>query len=75
MEKIIDLNKSVYELCKENPEIIEIMQKIGFSDIALPGMVNTVGRFMTINKGAQMKKLDINDIRKTFIQNGFEVTE
>lgn len=75
MERTVDLNKSIYELSKETPEIVQIMKELGFSDIDVPGMLNTVGRFMTINKGAAMKKLDINRIKDTFIQKGYKVIE
>ncbi|MDF2841092.1 MAG: hypothetical protein K0Q99_1864 [Clostridia bacterium] len=73
MEKQVDLNKSVYELCKEYPEVAQIMQGIGFEDIANPGMLNTVGRFMTIAKGAQMKNIDMDSIKKAFEAKGFSV--
>lgn len=73
MEKRIDLNKSVYEICKEYPEVIEIMKEIGFSDIAHPGMLNTAGRFMTIPKGAEMKKINMDTIKEAFESRGFAV--
>jgi hypothetical protein len=75
MEKIINFNKSVYELSKENPEIIQIMKELGFTDIDKPGMLNTMGRFMTINKGIVMKKLPIDRIKETFILKGYTVIE
>ncbi|MDF2532933.1 MAG: hypothetical protein K0Q65_2514 [Clostridia bacterium] len=73
MDKQIDLNKSVYELCSQYPEVIQIMQEIGFKDIANPAMLNTAGRFMTIAKGAAMKNIDMDMIRKAFSAKGFEV--
>lgn len=75
MEKFVDFNKSIYELSKDSPEIIQIMKGLGFSDIDIPGMLNTVGRFMTIKKGAAIKNLDINRIKDAFIQNGYKITE
>ena len=47
MGKTVDLSKSVYEVCKKYPDIIEIMKKLGFESITNPGMLNTAGRFMT----------------------------
>jgi hypothetical protein len=73
MEKQIDLNKSVYELCSQYPEIKQIMQEIGFKDIANPAMLNTAGRFMTIPKGAAMKGIDMEVIKQTFEAKGFKV--
>jgi hypothetical protein len=74
-EKIIDLKKSVYDLCNENSEVIEILADLGFKDITKPGMLNTAGRFMTIKKGAVMKKIDINLIKDEFNKHGFKVLE
>lgn len=71
--KQIDLNKSVYELCSENPELPELLAELGFKDITKPGMLPTVGRFMTISKGAMMKKIDLNVIRDILKTHGYEV--
>lgn len=69
----IDLNKSVFELCAENPELPELLAELGFKDITKPGMLSTVGRFMTIPKGALMKKIDLNAIKDTLKAHGYEV--
>lgn len=74
-EKQINLKKSVYELCHEYPELINLLDEIGFHDITKPGMISTAGRFMTIPKGAAIKKIDINYIRKVFTDHGFTVNE
>lgn len=71
--KEVDLNKSVYELCSQHPEIIQIMQDIGFKDITNPAMLNTAGRFMTIVKGAAMKNIDMDIIKQAFEVKGFKV--
>ena len=73
MNKEIDLNKSVYELCSQYPEILQIMQEIGFKDITNPAMLNTAGRFMTISKGAAMKNIEIDIIKQAFEAKGFSV--
>ena len=33
MEKVIDLNKTVFELCNEDPAIKDILADSGFTDI------------------------------------------
>lgn len=73
LDKEIDLNKSIYELCSQHPEIVQIMQEIGFKDIANPAMLNTAGRFMTIAKGAAMKNIDIDIIKQAFEARGFRL--
>lgn len=74
-KKIIDLNKSVYELCREYPELPGILHDIGFVDIVKPGMLASVGRFMTLKKGAVMKKINLDDIKDALSTNGYDVTD
>jgi hypothetical protein len=75
MARILDLSKSVYELCKEDESIVEIMKELGFESIASPGMLNTAGRLMTIPKGAAMKKIPLDKIKEVFISKGYEIKE
>lgn len=72
---VIDLNKTVYELCSQNEDIAGILAEIGFKDITKPGMLNTAGRFMTIPKGAKAKGFDLEEIKKEFIKRGYEIKE
>lgn len=75
MKKIINLNDSIYDIYNKIPEIVEIMYGYGFHDIVKPGMIKTAGRYMTIPKGAAMKKLDISEIKKDLINKGYEIIE
>ena len=71
MEKKLDLSKSVYDLVKEYPEVTEIMKKLGFSEITNKVMLNSVGKIMTIPKGAKMKGVSMIDIVGAFMKAGF----
>ncbi|MDF2699802.1 MAG: threonyl-tRNA synthetase [Haloplasmataceae bacterium] len=51
------------------------MKTLGFENIANPMMLNTAGRFMTIKKGAEMKKIDLEKVKEEFIRNGFKIIE
>lgn len=75
MMKTIDLNKTVYELCSEYPEVQEILIKLGFKDLATPSMLKTVGKFMILPKGAAMKRIELELIKETFRKEGYEVKE
>lgn len=75
MDNTIDLSKSVYEICKDHPEVVEIMKELGFESIANPAMRNTAGRFMTIPKGAAMKNISLDKIKEVFGSKGFNVIE
>lgn len=74
-EKRIDLNQSVYLLCRQYPELIALLEDMGFKDITKPGMLASAGRFMTIPKGAALKKLDIDTIKQQLAESGFTVNE
>ncbi|MDI9441520.1 MAG: DUF1858 domain-containing protein [Firmicutes bacterium] len=74
MEKIIDLNKTVYELVQEHPELVEIMAELGFASITNPAMLKTAGRIMTLPKGAAMKGKDLEEIKVELTKRGYTVT-
>ena len=74
MEKKLDLSKSVYDLVKEYPEVTEIMKSLGFSEITNKVMLNSVGKIMTIPKGAKMKGVSMVDIVGAFMKAGFTLT-
>lgn len=71
MAKIIDLNEPVYEIYMKYPEISDILYQLGFHDIVKPGMINTVGRVMTLHKGATMKKIDFEVIEQALLDKGY----
>ncbi len=71
--KTIDLGQTVYSLCMQHPELPKILKELGFSDIAKPGMLHTAGRFMTIPKGAALKKLDMDKIKAGLNAHGFKI--
>ncbi|HQL35123.1 MAG TPA: DUF1858 domain-containing protein [Bacillota bacterium] len=69
----IDLSKTVYELSREYPEIVDIMKELGFESITNAGMLNTAGRFMTIPKGAEMKGISMEKISQAFESKGYSI--
>ncbi|MDO3413113.1 DUF1858 domain-containing protein [Saccharibacillus sp. CPCC 101409] len=73
MGKRIDLGRTVYELVSEEPEVAAIMAELGFRKISEPGMLETMGKFMTPLKGAKMKRIDPGKLREAFEARGYEV--
>lgn len=73
MAKTLDLSKSVYDLVKEYPEVVDIMKDLGFSEITNKVMLNSVGKIMTIPKGAKMKGIPMPDIIAAFMGHGFSL--
>jgi hypothetical protein len=58
-----------------HPDVKDILFDLGFKDIVKPGMLQTVGRFMTIQKGAELKNIALTQVKETFNQHGYEITE
>ena len=73
MAKKLDLGKPVYELTKEYPKLIEIMAGLGFTEITKKPMLNSVGRIMTIPKGAKMKNISMMNVITALMGKGFEL--
>lgn len=73
--KVINLKDSVYTLCTRYPELMEVMSQLGFTDITKPGMLQTAGRFMTLQKGAALRRMNLEELIGKLRQAGFEVQQ
>lgn len=62
---------TIYDLVTAYPEVKDIMVELGFREIIKPGMLQSVGRFMTIEKGSKMKNIDMKIIEKIFFDRGY----
>ena len=51
MNKEINLDQSLLSLVTTDPELIDILYDLGFTQIKAPGMIQTAGRFMTLRSG------------------------
>ena len=71
MQNMIDLDKSVYEICTKFPAIKDLMAENGFKEITEPGRLQTMGRFMTIPKGCAHKSVDLEELKDVFRAHGF----
>lgn len=69
--KYIDLSTSIYELTTAYPELLSIMKELGFHDITNPLMLQTMGKIMTIPKGARVKQISLDHIIATLQEHGF----
>lgn len=73
MSKKLNLNNAVFELTEQYPELIDIMAKLGFTEITKQSVLHSVGKIMTIPKGAKMKNISMLDVVTTLTANGFEL--
>lgn len=75
MDKVIDLSKSVYEICDEYPEVIGKLMTLGFESLEDSTMRNTAGRFVTLPRAAKMKNVPLDKIKDMFRIYGYEIKE
>lgn len=73
MDNVIDLSIPVAEVIEKQPEVLDVLVELGFKPLANPVMRNTVGRVVSIKKGAGMNSIDLNKIKQTLELNGYEV--
>ncbi len=71
----ISVNTKIHDLIKSYPDIKEIMQSLGFDNIVNPIMLNTVGKFMTIKTGSEMKKINMDLIIQKFSEYNYELED
>lgn len=70
---VISRTQSIYDLVTAHPEVADIMVEIGFKDIIKPGILQSMGKMMTLEKGAKMKKIQMSEIIATFKNRGYEL--
>ncbi|MCK5388699.1 MAG: DUF1858 domain-containing protein [Candidatus Izimaplasma sp.] len=75
MEKMISLTDSIYNIVNKYDEVIKIMEILGFEGMTNKTTINTVGRIMTLEKGAKFKNIDVKIIKDEFEKHGFIVKE
>lgn len=71
MEKRIDLTQNVYRLTQTYPELIDILASLGFAEIKRKAVRASVGKLITIPKGATMKGIDIGSVVRELQNQGF----
>lgn len=69
----INLDTPVFDLVTQTPAIIDVMVAMGLDGVTDPKLLHTVGRFMTLRKGAKMKHIDIAALTQKLAAAGFEV--
>ena len=72
-ERIIDLDKTVHALCSADAELAPILAGVGFTEIVKPIMLTTVGKVMTIPKGAAMRNIDLQMVIKALEERSYTV--
>jgi len=75
MMKEINLDQTLLSIVSQYPELIDILYDIGFTQIKVPGMIQTAGRFMTLRSGCELRKIDMNQLSIKLKDNGYVIKE
>ncbi|NLK73074.1 MAG: DUF1858 domain-containing protein [Clostridiales bacterium] len=71
----ISSRDSIFELVTKYPELKDALFELGFVDIVKPGMLQTAGRFMNLEKGSKLKGIPLTTIKEKLYEKGFELKE
>ncbi len=74
-KKTINSGKTVHFLCSHDPDLVPILAEIGFTEILKPIMLNTVGKVMTLFKGAAMRGIKVSKVIETLKEHGYTIQE
>lgn len=73
MRKVLNINASLYEITTTYPEIVPIIETLGFEAMIKPSVLKTEGRTTTIGDHAIRNKLDLNHIKKVLSTHDYDV--
>jgi len=74
-EKTADLNKTLYDLTAEHPELIDVLFELGFMGAKNPVMRETHGKQMTVKAGCGHLGLDLGQVAAALRAKGYTVIE
>ncbi len=75
MAKTVDLDKTLYDLTNQYPELIDILFDLGFLGVKNPVMRESHGRQMTIRAGCGHLGIDLGEVAAALRAKGFTVKE
>jgi len=73
--KNVDLDKTLYEITTEYPELIDILFGLGFMGVKNPVMREGHGKQMTVRTGCGHLGVDIGEVAAALRAKGFTVKE
>ena len=73
MAKVIEFSNNIRSLLTAYPELREILQNAGFRELVSDQSVKLMGEIMTIPRAANVKNIDMGELKKTLESKGFTV--
>ena len=74
MIKKIDFSKNVATLCKEYPELVDILVELGFKPLKNPVLRNLIGKQVTIPQASAKMGVEMDRILFALAENGEQDT-
>jgi metal-sulfur cluster biosynthetic enzyme len=74
-EKVLDLHTPIKSFADKYPDFVQDMYDIGFTRITIPGILNTVGRVMTLKLGAKAMGFDLTKAKHDLEQKGYRIDD
>jgi uncharacterized protein len=71
----ISSDDTIYMICTEYPQVIDILYDFGFTQIKQPLMIQSVGRYMTLKKGCEMRGFDYEILVSLLRSKGLPMEE
>ena len=75
MAKNVDLDKTLYDLTTEYPELIDILFELGFMGVKNPVMRESHGKQMTVRTGCGHLGIDLGEVAAALRAKGYTVKE
>lgn len=72
-EKIIDFEVPIKQFADKYPDFVQIMYDLGFTKIKIPGMINSVGKFINLKKGSRAMGIPLDKIANEFTRRGYKL--
>ena len=71
--KQLQFSSSVYDLVQANPKALELLISLGFTPLANPVSLNTVGKVTSIEKALDFLKFDKDIFIEKFKEIGVDI--
>jgi hypothetical protein len=73
--KEIDLDKTLFQLTEQYPELVSILGDFGFLGVKIPIIRKTLGKKTTLREGCKKQGKNVDDVRAMLEEKGFTVRE
>jgi hypothetical protein len=71
--KEIDLDKTLFQLTEQYPELVDILRDFGFMGVKNPVIRKTLGKKTTLREGCKKQGKNVDDVRLMLEGHGFTV--